>query len=539
MQSSSVHKTISSVPPSSNSPYEGPSRPEILLLISRWNAAHHRVDHIIAPAPTELDISKIESLKTLDRERLMKGHAVDKELEFLVKDIEMIRKANTKSDLDEINWERVDGGIETLKKMRKGRKLMGKGVNYVAPTLPPRKSEQRGGIEAWVTQSEDQSFREAVNSEGDELSFAEKRPREKERQSDLRDSDQKVEKNTEDVLKEILTQGIKITQGIKGFKEMITGGRNQEEEERVRILGPEVGPNRKYEYGPELSEVKNQALPRRNPDGNQPRKYVPREAVRTGTPDNRAKPETPGKLQKPNPNVPNPQRGTFCQAPFHPQTPKDQHHSKAHHHQLPVPVNQVRPRSPAHQIPVHVIGTPNKIPDHQKPVNVNTPSRQDLQKRRSHQQLRPPTPRNLHKAVSHQHLPTTTSRTGPKGPAKQQNPQKQYSSTHGPRPKKKVSFYEERVEPMPPVNQARSQSPIRQQPASYQNQIKSNMPAPKGTYYQQPTEANYRKDPTRDPANKVMFNRRPRVATDLKVLMMQKAQDEARALASEIRKMED
>ena len=92
---------------------------------------------------------------------------------------------------------------------------------------------------------------------------------------------------------------------------------------------------------------------------------------------------------------------------------------------------------------------------------------------------------------------------------------------------------------MPPVNQARSQSPIRQQPASYQNQIKSNMLAQKGTYYQQPTEANYRKDPTRDPANKVMFNRRPRVATDLKALMMQKAQDEARALASEIRKMED
>jgi hypothetical protein len=525
------------MPPSSKSPYEGPSRPEILLLISRWNAAHHRVDHIITPAPTELDIAKIESLKTLDRERLMKNHAVDKELEFLVKDIEMIRKANTESDLDKINWESVDGGIETLKKVGKGRRLMGKGVNYVAPTLPPRKSQQRGGIEAWVTHSEDQSFSEAVNRENDELSLAEKRPREKERQSDLRDSDQKVETNTEDVVKKFLTQGI--TQGMKGFKEMITGGRNQEEEERVRVLGPEVGPNRKYEYGPELSEVKDQALLRRNPNGNHPRKYVPREAVRTGSPDNRARPETPGKLQKPNPNVPNPQRGTFYQAPFHPQTPKDQHHSKAPGLQLPVPVNQVRPRSPAHQIPVHVIRTPNKIPDHQKPVNVNTPSSQDLQKRRSHQQLRLPTPRNLHKTVSHQHLDTTTSRIDPKGSAYQQNPQDHHSSTHGPRPKKKVSFYEERVEPMPPVNQARSQSPIRQQPASYQNQIKSNMPAQKGTYYQQSTDSNYRKDPTRDPANKVMFNRRPRVATDLKALMMQKAQDEARALASEIRKMED
>ena len=59
----------------------------------------------------------------------------------------------------------------------------------------------------------------------------------------------------------------------KPFRE--AGGRNQEEEERVRVLGPEVGPNRKYENGTELSEVKDQALPRRNLDGNQPRKYFP------------------------------------------------------------------------------------------------------------------------------------------------------------------------------------------------------------------------------------------------------------------------
>jgi hypothetical protein len=45
------------------------------------------------------------------------------------------------------------------------------------------------------------------------------------------------------------------------------------------------------------------------------------------------------------------------------------------------------------------------------------------------------------------------------------------------------------------------------------------------------------KGSTKDPANKVMFNKRPRVATDMKELRMQKAQEEARALASEIRKM--
>lgn len=189
-----------------------------------------------------------------------------------------------------------------------------------------------------------------------------------------------------------------------------------------------------------------------------------------------------------------------------------------------------------------MIRTPNKIykiPGHQKQVNLNTPSSQDLHKRQSHQQLRTPAPRHLRKAASHQQLHMTTSRTDPKGPANQQKPQNQHSTPHAPRLKKKVAFCEQSVEPIPPASRARFKSPPRQQPVSHQNESKSNILAQKSTFYQQPTEANDKKDPTKDPANKVMFNRRPRVATDLKELRMQKAQDEAMALASEIRKMED
>jgi hypothetical protein len=453
---------------SSKIPYEGPCRHEILLLISRWNEAHHSADHIIAQPPSELDIAIIDSLKTLDRERVLKDKAEDTDLQFLVSDIELIRKVNTERDWDKVNWERVDRGIETLKKVRK---VWGKGVNYVAPMLPPRKSELRGGGEAWVTQSEDLPLREAINREKEKLSLAEERPWEQERQSDLRESDQKVERNTEVVLKMI--SQLMLPQKMKEFKEIFAGGRNQDEIERVAVL----------------------------------------------------RPEGPAKLLKPTANVPN-QMGAFYQAPFRPQTSKDQHHSKPPVHQPPVPSNQVRPRSPVHQRPVHVIQALKsyKIPVHQKQVNLNTPSSQDLHKRGSHQQLRTPASQNLHKAASHQHLQTTTGRTDPKGPANQQNPQNQHSTPHVPCPKKKVTFYDQSVELIPLV--------------SHQNRPKSNVPAQKGTFYQQPTEANDIKDPTKDPANKVMFNKRPRVATDLKELRMQKAQDESRALASELRRME-
>jgi hypothetical protein len=48
----------------------------------------------------------------------------------------------------------------------------------------------------------------------------------------------------------------------------------------------------------------------------------------------------------------------------------------------------------------------------------------------------------------------------------------------------------------------------------------------------------HNQDPTKDPANKAMFNKRPRVATSIKELRLQNADDEAMALASEIRKMD-
>jgi hypothetical protein len=45
-------------------------------------------------------------------------------------------------------------------------------------------------------------------------------------------------------------------------------------------------------------------------------------------------------------------------------------------------------------------------------------------------------------------------------------------------------------------------------------------------------------DPTKDPGNKAMYNKRPRVVTEIKDLRMQKAHEEAIRLASEIRKMD-
>lgn len=471
MQSSSLHKkTMSSMASSSKTSYEGPSRHEILLLISRWNETHHSADHIRIQAPNELDIAIINSLKNLDRERVLQDKTVDTDLQLLVSDIEMIRKVHTERDWDKVDWDRVDRGIEKLKEVRK---VWGKGVNYGAPTLPPRNSELRGGGEARVMQSEDLPFREAINREKEKLSLTEEPPWEQERQSDLRESDQKTEWNTEGVLK-MISQWIP-PQKMKECKEIFAGGRNQDEIARVTVL----------------------------------------------------KSEGPSKLQKSTANFPN-QRGEFYQASLRPQTSKDQHHSKPPGYQPSVSSNQVRPRSPVHQRPVHVtqaLAKSYKVPVHQKQVNLNTPSSQDVHKRGSHHQLPTSASQNLHNAASHQQLQTNTGRTDPKGLANQQKAHNQHSTPHVPRPKKEVTFYDQSVKPISLV--------------SHQNRPKSNVPAQESTFYQQPNEENDMKDPTKDPANKIMFNKRPRVATDLKVLRMQKAQEEARALASELRKMED
>jgi hypothetical protein len=531
MQSSSVHKISSSIPPHSKIPYEGPSRHEILFLISRWNAAHHSVDHIITQAPTELDMAIIESLKTLDRERIMKDKAVDRDLEFLVRDIEMIRKVTTESDWDKVNWERIDEGIDTLKQVRT---LKGKGFRYVAPTQRLRDEVMRGGGEVLVTQSEDQSFREVVNKAKGKLSCSANRAREKERQRNLRESDSEVESVREEILR-TFTQQIKDLQK----REMIDKGGNQEEIAKVKLLVSEMRPNRRVEYGAESSEAKDRVLQRRSFDGNQLRKDVPREAVRAGPAGSRARPDTPGKVQKPMPNAPNLQKATFYQAPLLQQTPKDHCPSKALGHQLPVPETQVQSNmSSGHQRPVSIIRAPSKGPDHQKQVSPNTHSSLGLHKRCSYQQLRTPAPRTLHKAVSHQQLPTTTSRAEPKGPADQQNPQNQHRAHHAPIPKK-VTFDEQLVKLISHVNQARSKSPNGRSPVSHQNRPKSNILVQKRkiTSYKQPTEPIDEKDPTKDPANNVMFNKRPRVATDIKEMRLKNAHDDARALASEIRKM--
>ncbi len=79
---------------SSKTPYEGLDRHEILHLISRYNAAHHDVDHINIGGLTDLDNAEVESLQTVDRERFLKNKALDLCLEMLSKDIQEIRQMN-------------------------------------------------------------------------------------------------------------------------------------------------------------------------------------------------------------------------------------------------------------------------------------------------------------------------------------------------------------------------------------------------------------------------------------------------------------
>ena len=98
-------------------PYEGPTRYEILHLISRYNAAHHEVDHIHATSLTDVDRAAVESLVTLDRERLFKHNPVDRELDILLRDIQQVKQISTEKDCKSIDWERLIRGAKVLKTM--------------------------------------------------------------------------------------------------------------------------------------------------------------------------------------------------------------------------------------------------------------------------------------------------------------------------------------------------------------------------------------------------------------------------------------
>jgi hypothetical protein len=167
--------------PTSKIPYEGPDRYEILHLISRWNTAHHDVDHIHIPGLTEFDIAAIESLKTLDKSRLLKAQPLDVDLDILIKDIQEIRKVNTESDWDRIDWDRIDWDRidwerveEETKMLKRVRELKGNGVNFVGPTLPRRDLERR--------ETGKQVQDEAAKWEEEEWDLAVKRVQERDRE---------------------------------------------------------------------------------------------------------------------------------------------------------------------------------------------------------------------------------------------------------------------------------------------------------------------------------------------------------------------
>jgi hypothetical protein len=194
--------------------------------------------------------------------------------------------------------------------------------------------------------------------------------------------------------------------------------------------------------------------------------------------------------------------------------------------------------------------------------------------------VHPHTPNNRPKTPGHQQL--VNQRNYLKDPGQQQPLKPKLSlnqirpNKHAPDPQK-GTHHRQPVKPKPFLNQIRPNKPNLPSPQKgtyYQEPVKPNAPAKqtqpnnhnaapgpqKGTVYQQPMKPNtpinharpkslgshqqpavnptHNKDPTKDPTNKTMFNKRPRVATSIKDFRLQKAHDEAKALASEIRKMD-
>jgi hypothetical protein len=203
------------------------------------------------------------------------------------------------------------------------------------------------------------------------------------------------------------------------------------------------------------------------------RQQTPVIAVRSPTPG-------PTKLQKPNPNIPDPTKNTMYQLPVH-----------------ITPNGQDRPKSPSQQ-PVYVIQTRQKSPAHRH--HQHTSVNQNRAKSPTH---------HGQQTSGHHHQHTPINQNRPKSPGHQQ-PVKIPNPTRG-------IVYQQPVRPDTPGNlhKAKSTSNLKQPAANPTNN-----------------------DPTKDPANKAMYNKRPRIATEIKDLRQQKAHDEARALASEIRKMD-
>ncbi|PMD66668.1 uncharacterized protein K444DRAFT_658940 [Hyaloscypha bicolor E] len=469
---------------SSKITYEGPTQYEILHLISCYNTAHHDVDHIRPVGFTDLDTAKAESLASLDAQSWWRNPNFDFQLDSFVRLVQDIRQASTPQDWNRIDWEKVGAGTRLLNKLIEWKISHGSFTGIVV-NLERRHPEEQAQRVAAQRDGERRAQEEADKRSVERWDQAERRVREREREmatEERRQAQQAaVKKDAEKRLRKTQSNA---ELGRERAREMEKAA----ELKRQAVIVQE----KREDNGPKLPA----------------RQQTPVIAVRSPTPG-------PTKLQKSNPNIPDPTKNTMYQLPVH-----------------ITPNGQDRPKSPSQQ-PVHVIQTRPKSPAHHH--HQHTSVNQNRAKSPTH---------HGQQTSGHHHQHTPINQNRPKSPGHQQ-PVKIPNQTRG-------IVYQQPVSSNTPAHQNHPKSPASQQPV--------NIPNPtKGTVYQQPvrpdTPGNLNKakstsnlkqpaanptnnDPTKDPANKAMYNKRPRIATDIKDLRRQKAHDQARALASEIRKMD-
>ncbi|KAE9378853.1 hypothetical protein N431DRAFT_477997 [Stipitochalara longipes BDJ] len=472
-------------------PYEGPTRYEILHLIARCNAAHHDVDHINPAVPSDIDRAAVESLVTLDRERLFKHNPLDVELDTLIRDINQAKQISTEKDYKRIEWDRLMDGIKMLKQIKQTEKDAGfKGLVKHAGV----KLEQHE-----VVAKEDPGKRLEKRTSNIELG--------KQAQRQIR----KTQSHAEFGVKPEIRPGDDVARQDGVIKWMDTEVRKPDW--MFGFSDCDFGlPNWIFpgcRHGGKLAKqcAKGSApstLPRLEAQGN---------GVRPATPG-------PSKLQKPNFNVQTPTKGTVYQVqgrlpvpqdPNWPQSPTHHHHHHTPNNQLQsssstqpsVDDHQQRPKSPGIQPPAkHQTRPKNPSPPQAPRANLQTPTKGTV--------YQPPVKTYVHSPTKH-----TVYQLPAKPPIS--NPAQDTIYPHPAKPN------------TPHLKSLASQQCTKSNTPGNLNRLKSN--------------ANLRptavvNDPTKDPGNKAMYNNRPRIATEVKEHRMQKAHDEAKRLASEIRKMD-
>ena len=469
---------------SSKITYEGPTQYEILHLISCYNAAHHDVDHIRPVDFTDLDTAKAESLASLDAQSWWRNPNFDFQLDSFVRLVQDIRQASTPQDWNRVDWEKVDAGTRLLNKLIEWKISHGSFTGIVV-NLERRHPEEQAQRVAAQRDGERRAQEEADKRSVERWDQAERRVREREREmatEETRQAQQAAAKK--DAEKRLRKTQSNAELGRERAREMEKAAELKrqavivQEKREVRqsnrpfdqqywvfkepnwkISGIDWGKtgffakNRIKDNGPKLPA----------------RQQTPVIAVRSPTPG-------PTKLQKSNPNIPDPTKNTMYQLPVHitpngqdrpkspsqqpvhviqtrPKSPAHHHHQHQHtsvnqnrakspthhgqqtsgHHHQHTPINQNRPKSPGHQQPVK-IPNPTRGIVYQQPVSSNTPAHQNHPKSpASHslvnipnptkgtvyqQPVRPDTPGNLNKAKSTSNLkqpaanPTTASTRG-------------------------------------------------------------------------------------------------------------------------------